>query len=136
VFDKPCGAYLLALSCSHIVDALVRASSGGRQLGSITPNDVRRVVEAMTEKPLAPKTTHTNLGVLAGVMSRAVQEELIGRSPVRGIRLPDVERRQPRFLTAKQLSELASAVPVEYRPMIFLADVLGLRWSEVVGLRV
>jgi integrase len=86
----------------------------GRQLGAITPGDVRRVVEAMTAQPLAPKTVRTNLGVFSGVMSRAVEAEVIGRNPVRGIRLPDVARRPPRFL----------------------AGVVGLRWSEVVGLRV
>jgi integrase len=69
-------------------------------------------------------------------MSRAVESEVIGRSPVRGIRLPDVARRQPRFLTVEQLNELAAALPLAYRPMVYLAGVGGLRWSEVVGLRV
>jgi integrase len=112
---------------------------GPRRLGSITPLDVQHVVNAMLAKqpkPLAPKTVRTNLGVFSGVMSRAVVAELISRSPGRGIEVPEVERRQPRFLTTEQLNELAGAVPVEYRPTIFLAGVLGLRWSEVAGLRV
>jgi integrase len=112
---------------------------GHRRLGSITPSDVRRVVEAMSAKKpkgLAPKTIRTNVGVFSGVMNRATEAELIARTPLRGIRLPDVPRGTPRFLTAEQLAELAQAVPVEYQPMIWLAGVLGLRWNEVVGLRV
>jgi hypothetical protein len=32
--------------------------------------------------------------------------------------------------------ELADAVPNLYRPMIYLATILGLRFSEIAGLRV
>jgi hypothetical protein len=62
-------------------------------------------------------------------MSRAVGAEVTARSPVRSTEVPEVERRQPRFLTAEQLSDLAGAIPVECRPTIFVAGVLGLRWS-------
>ena len=50
--------------------------------------------------------------------------------------LPAEHRDEPRFLSAEELHRLANAIPDEYRPMIFLAAVLTLRWSEVVGLRV
>jgi integrase len=53
------------------------------------------------------------------------------------IPLPSLERtREIRFLTPVELAELAAAMPAEYRAMVYLAGVLGLRWSEVVGLRV
>jgi integrase len=39
-------------------------------------------------------------------------------------------------LTVAELHQLAEALPVQYRAMVYLAGVLGLRWSEVVGLRV
>src|SRR5690606_2370418 len=60
---------------------------------------------------------------------------LIAQSPCRGVKLPPDTRRR-RFLTADELIRLAAAMPVEYRPMVFLAGVLGLRWSEIAGLRV
>jgi len=39
-------------------------------------------------------------------------------------------------LSAEELTSLAAHTPFEYRPVIYLAGVLGLRWSEVAGLRV
>ena len=44
------------------------------------------------------------------------------------------ERRRAR--TPDDLRRLADALPVEYRPVAYVAGVLGLRWSEVAGLRV
>ena len=111
------------------------SSLGNRRLAMITPAQVRSIVTAMTDK-LQPSTVRTNLGVFRAVMSRAVEAELIARSPVRGIHLPAEHRDEPRFLSAEELHRLANAIPDEYRPMIFLAAVLTLRWSEVVGLRV
>jgi integrase len=108
---------------------------GDRQLGSITPLDVRRLVEQMT-KHLAPATVRTNYGVLRAILHAAVEAELIAVSPCRGIRMPAESRRELRFLSADELGRLADATPPEYRPMIYLAGVVGLRWSEVVGLRV
>jgi integrase len=45
-------------------------------------------------------------------------------------------RSELRFLSAEELTRLGDVTPAEYRPAIYLAGVLGLRWSEVPGLRV
>lgn len=39
-------------------------------------------------------------------------------------------------LTLEQLDRLASEVPPSYRALVLVAGVLGLRWSEAVGLQV
>ncbi|HEU5306146.1 MAG TPA: tyrosine-type recombinase/integrase [Acidimicrobiia bacterium] len=107
---------------------------GTRRLGSLTPLDVRDLVEEMSRR-LAPATVRTNYGVLRTILRSAVDTDLIAQSPCRGVRLPpDTKRR--RFLSADELIRLAQASPVEYRAMVFLAGVLGLRWSEIAGLRV
>lgn len=43
--------------------------------------------------------------------------------------------RAPRFLSVGELQRLAEAMPIEYRAMVYVGGVLGLRWSEVAGLR-
>jgi integrase len=108
---------------------------GARQLSSITPLDVRRLVEAMAQR-LAPATVRTNYGVLRAILSAAVDAELIAVSPCRGVKLPAVRRDELRFLSAEELVALGDEMPPEYRPTVYLAGVLGLRWSEVAGLRV
>ncbi len=53
----------------------------------VTPLDVRRVVAAMAED-LAPATVRTDYGVIRALFAAAVDADLIGRSPCRGIELP------------------------------------------------
>lgn len=53
-----------------------------------------------------------------------------------GIRLPTAHARPPGSLSNDQLHRLADALPAEYQPIVFVSSILGLRWSEVAGLRV
>lgn len=116
---------------AHLIPAL-----GRRAVAAITQREVQQLVNAMAES-LAPATVRTHYGVLRAVLSVAVDAGVIARSPCRGIRLPTAQRRRPiRFLTADELQRLAGATPLEYRAMVYLAGLLGLRWSEVAGLRV
>lgn len=110
---------------------------GQKTLGSITPHDVRRVVETMTSKKLAPKTIHTNYGVLRAMLNGAVEADLIAKAPLRGVKLPVAKRKTKiRFLDAHELQQLVAEMPIDYQAMVFLVGVAGLRWSEVAGLRV
>jgi integrase len=108
---------------------------GPVRLGAITPELVGQVVDRM-RADLAPATVRTNYGVLRAVMAKAVERDLIGRSPCRGVDLPRPDRNEPRFLSIDELHVLADAMPDLYRPMVYVAGVVGLRWSEVAGLRV
>ena len=114
----------------HLLPAL-----GTSALIDITPVHVRRLVAKMTES-LAPTTVRTNYGVLRAILAAAVEADLLVRSPCRGIRMPPHERKEVRFLSPHEFERLADAMPLEYRPMVYVAGVLGLRWSEVAGLRV
>jgi len=62
--------------------------------------------------------------------------DLIGRSPCRGIKLPEVPplRRTP--VTPEAVALLVEVVDVVYQAMVLVGAVLGLRWGEVAGLRV
>ena len=109
---------------------------GGQSLASITPLDVRRFVESIS-RILAPATVRTVFGVLRAILNAAIDADLIAASPCRGVKLPadesDRERRRP---TPPEIVRIADAIGEQYRPMVYLAGVLGLRWSEVAGLRV
>jgi integrase len=108
---------------------------GDLPLASITPRHVRTAVEAMRAKGLSPKSIRTYTGTLVAVFNAAVDAELIGRSPVRGINLERTKRRDRPTLTPDQLYRLADEVPGRYRALVLLASGLGLRWSEVIALR-
>lgn len=110
-------------------------SLGHRPIGSLTPLDVRRAVDALAAK-VAPATVRTNVGVLRAVLNAAVEADLISRSPVRGIKLETAPPCERPTLTPEQLEALAAEVPGRYRALVLLAGVVGQRWSELVGLRV
>ena len=104
-------------------------------LADIEIRDVQDVIQAMAST-LAPKTVRTNAGVLQAVLSGAVRDGFLYSSPYRSPRLPPTDQRERPRLTFAQQRVLAAAMPEPYRIMVFLGGVLGLRFSEVVGLRV
>ncbi|HET9773138.1 MAG TPA: tyrosine-type recombinase/integrase [Acidimicrobiia bacterium] len=108
---------------------------GSRPIALITPLDIRRVVEAMAES-LAPATVRTNYAVLKAVLNAAVEADLIVKSPCRGIRLMAARKLERPEVRPQDLDRLAAAMRPEYRPVVYVAGVLGLRWSEIAGLRV
>jgi integrase len=114
----------------HLVPAL-----GSRRLAGITPLDVQRIVNEMAVT-LAPATVRTNFGVLRAVLNPAVDDGRIARTPCRRITLPRNADTPRRALEPTELHRLAAAMPLEYRALVYVGGVLGLRWSEIAGLRV
>lgn len=109
---------------------------GERPIGSVTPPDVQSLVNRWVSAGLAPRTVRRQYGALRSVFNYAVSADLLTRSPCRSIKLPSVDPLSRPVLTADTLALLAEAHPSEYRPMVHLGAVLGLRWGEVAGLRV
>ena len=115
---------------THLVPRL-----GELRLVEITPLDVQAVVNEMAQH-LAPATVRTNYGVLRAVLNAAVDDERLARSPCRRIKLPQGSITRHRALEPEELHRLAAIMPTEYRLLVYIGGVLGLRWSELAGLRV
>ena len=114
----------------HILPVL-----GTRRIDSLGPPDVQRLVNVWS-RHAAPRTVRRRYGVLRAMFAYAATAEWIGRSPCRNIKLPSATAPRRRALGPEEVARLAEAVPDAYRPMVWLGAVLGLRWSEVAGLRV
>jgi integrase len=56
-------------------------------------------------------------------------------SPCQLISLPRLARVEPRYLSAVEVERLASAIDPRYRALVYTAAYLGLRWSELAGLK-
>jgi integrase len=104
-------------------------------IGRIKAKDVRAVV-ANWSQTLKPRTVRRTYGVLRAVLRFAVEEDLIVRSPCRGVKLPEVQASGRHVVTADELGTLADELGPAFAPMAYLGTVLGLRWGEVAGLRV
>jgi hypothetical protein len=66
----------------HLLPAI-----GERQLASLTPLDIPRVVHQMSDT-LSPGTVRTGYAVLRAILNAAVEAEILAVSPCRGVRLP------------------------------------------------
>lgn len=113
----------------------IKPALGHIPLSALTPLDIRRFVERISQN-LAPSTVDAVYTVLHAALNAAVDAELIAVTPCRGIKLPPKRPSEKKFLTPEEIDRLAAAMVPEYRPMIYIAAYLGLRWSEVAGLRV
>lgn len=119
---------------AHVLRRHLLPAFGPMPLIAITRLDVRQLVETMASQ-LAPATVRTDFGVLKAVLNAALDAELISRSPCRGIKLPPGRPSGRRTLTPAELVQLGEAVPAQYTALVYLAGVVGLRWSEIAGLR-
>jgi integrase len=76
--------------------------------------------------------------VLRAILNYALANDMVGRTPCRGIKLPEVRPLRRHIVDAVELARLAQALGGvgALGPMVYLGTVDGLRWGEVAGLRV
>jgi len=65
-----------------------------------------------------------------------VKEGRLAVNPAAGVSLPRVREVEKRFLTHRQVHELAEACREEYRLVVLFLAYTGLRWGEMAALRV
>jgi integrase len=63
------------------------------------------------------------------------QRVRLARNVAEGIRLPEVQRKDIVFLTARQVEQLADAIKAPYGTLVRFAAYTGLRPSELTALR-
>jgi integrase len=114
----------------HILPTL-----SGRRLRTIRQPDVQALVNSWVVVS-KPRTVRRHYGVLRAVLAYAVECDYLGRTPCRGIRLPEVKPLDRPQLSAEQVVALAEAMGADLGAMVYLGAILGLRWGECAGLRV
>jgi integrase len=121
---------------SHILPEL-----GHVELGKLTPSMLRAWVSGLTAKIgdhgrlLAPGTVAQAYRTLNRVLAAAVDDELLGRNPLRGVKPPRAEGKPMRFLSHDEVAALAGAVDRRYHAFVLVAAYTGLRAGELIGLR-
>lgn len=102
-------------------------------LGNISRQVIREWVADLSQD-LAPASVHKTVGVLRQVLAMAVTDNRLVMNPVDGVELPSVTLVEQRFLTLKQLHQLAAAAG-QCGPLVYLLGTCGLRFGEVAELR-
>jgi integrase len=93
---------------------------------------VRQWIANLDDQGYAPATIRKAYQLL----SAAVEDGLLPRSPARGVTLPRMERPEMHYLTAAQVAEVAAAIAPRYEVLVLTAAYTGLRFGELAALRV
>jgi integrase len=97
---------------------------------------VRAWLTNLQAEQLSPSTVAKAYRLLSRILGAAVEAGYLPRNPctVKGAgqeRAPEM-----RFATVAQVAALADAIDPRYRALVLVAAYGGLRWGELVGLRV
>ena len=101
----------------------------------IDPSDVRAWIADLDRSGLSATTIKRAFGVLSSILDTAVGDRRLLRNPCAGVKTPRKVSREKTFLTPGQLHALANEAG-PHRTMVLVLGYTGLRWGEVIGLRV
>lgn len=114
---------------------------GAIELGKLTPSMLRAWLAGLTTKvgghgqPLALGSVAQAYRTLSRVLAAAVDNELLGRNPLRGVKPPRVESEAMRFLSHDEVATLAATIDRRYQAFVLVAAYSGLRAGELIALR-
>jgi integrase len=121
---------------AYLLRRFLLPTFGKAALSSIDPLAVRTWLANLQAQQLNPSTVAKAYRLLSRILGAAVDAGYLLRNPctVKGAgqeRAPEM-----RFATVAQIAALAEAVGDRYRALVLVAAYGGLRWGELVGLRV
>jgi integrase len=116
-----------------IIARHVRPRWGNVRLASATHAEVQRW---LTRLDLAPASVRKVHRVLSMIMAYAIKDGRLAVNPAAGVSLPRIHQPEKRFLTHKQVADLADACGEEYRLVVLFLAYAGPRWGEMAALRV
>jgi integrase len=97
---------------------------------------VRSWLAGLEREAVSPNTVAKAYRLLARIMDTAVEAGLIARNPC-SVKGAATERAaEMRVATVAQVAALAQAIHPRFRALVLVAAYAGLRWGELVGLRV
>ncbi len=115
----------------HVLDVL-----GSRHADELTPDDVRRLVDRLTRRGLAPSTVTSTINILSGLLQFGLRHKVIAHNVVRDLDRSDRPgaRRltEPRYLNRAEVARLLERMSDVFRPVAAVCAYAGLRVSEAL----
>ena len=108
---------------------------GDRPIGSITRNEVQAWVNHRSEV-MAPASVQVCYSYLAGVFKAAIEDQLIARTPCRGVKLPRIEQPPVQPIPTAAVHRLAESIGPRFRSLVLTAAGTGVRQGECFGLTI
>jgi integrase len=125
---------------SHYKTTL-RDEFGEVELRRITSGMIQRWVTSMIREGGHPKTIKAKFLTLQTILAgkkgvSAVRDGLIEDNPCLGVTLPRLEKREASSYSVPEVDLLMKAIGSWWQPLLLLAAESGMRWGELMGLRV
>ena len=108
---------------------------GELRIDEVVPLHVERFIQTKVESGLSGKTVRNLLLVLQGIMSLALDNDLIDRSPIRNRHKPTVDKHEKPIWSPAQLLNILSAAPTGLRAFFDCVALTGTRLGEVLALK-
>ncbi len=112
---------------------------GRRAAAELTVADVRRLLDALAGKKLAPRSRGGLLGILSSVLTYGVRQGVVTHNVVRDLGRDDrpggQRKSEPRYLSSEEIDVLLTLMSDTFRPVAATCAYAGLRLSEALGLR-
>lgn len=112
---------------------------GEYRIGELSPVTIRRWARGLLDAGLAHATAQKCLQILSQMLADAERAGRIARNPAVGISLGSggelSARKEHRYLSMDEVEALADAIRPEFRAMVFVGALAGLRIGEMGGLR-
>lgn len=104
-------------------------------ISEIAPTHIRLYYIYLQEKDLSSHTVHTCARAIRAFLNFCVKEELLDKSPMTKVALPQRDKLQPNYLTAAEVTKLIKACETERETTVVLMLLdTGLRATELVSL--
>ncbi|MBI4942192.1 MAG: site-specific integrase [Actinobacteria bacterium] len=119
----------------YVLDSHVLPEVGKVRLARLTPAHVRRMLGALDDKGLSPRTQQLAHAVLRSVLAHAVRDELVHRNVVALVRPPRPERLEVQPWTPAEAGQFLASVRGHRMYALFAVGLaLGLRRGELLAL--
>jgi integrase len=109
---------------------------GPYPVGSVRPSQIRTWITRLREEKLKDSYIYALHARLAQIMTDAVHDGLIARSPCSRRTSPGVDAQRVYVATTEQVWQLYESFPQRIRLAVLLGAFVGLRLAEACGLRV
>lgn len=132
-----------AVKSQHHFEYLVRChvlpELGTRRLSTIKPLDLEKWLNGLTKVngsgPLGISGKRQVRSIVKRAFEKAMENDLIVRSPAVGLKLPKAPTRKVKVLPAEDVEALSHAMPPKYQALALVLGYGGLRYGEMAALR-
>jgi integrase len=114
---------------------------GEMELSKLTPSMLRAWLSKLSTRTLkngkdfASGSVSQAYRTLNRVLTAAVDDELIARNPLRGVKPPQAKSETMKFLDHDEVATLAASIDDRYRAFVLIGAYCGLRAGELMALR-